>query len=166
MHNWKPRMEKTLKLLAEQLRGIRSGSVTVGLIENLRIVRHGNLVPIKQLGVLKSHGDRILIAPFDRADVAVIVKTLAELQLSVYALNPTTVSVNRPPISVEERQKTSRHVKKLGEEAKIAIRALRQQARKQIEASGRGSQRAVQESNDAAIAGIERLVQTKLAELA
>ena len=69
-------------------------------------------------------------------------------------------------MSVEQREETVRHVKKLGEEAKIAIRTIRQQARKQIEASGRGSQRAVQEATDAAIEEIEELVKAKVSELA
>ena len=43
----------------------------------------------------------------------------------------------------------ARHVKKLGEEAKVAIRGVRQDARKQIAAWGRGSLRAVQEATDA-----------------
>ena len=69
-------------------------------------------------------------------------------------------------LSVEQREETARHVKKLGEEAKIAVRTIRQQARKQIEASGRGSQRAVQEATDAAIEEIEQLVKAKVGELA
>ena len=96
-------------------------------------------MPINRLGAVKSQGDRILITPFDRANVPAIVKALNESRLSAYALNPTTVSVSVPPMSVEQRQEIARHVKKLGEEAKVAIRAIRQQARKQIEASGRGS---------------------------
>jgi ribosome recycling factor len=88
------------------------------------------------------------------------------LQLSVYALNPTTLCVSIPPISMEQRRKTAQHVKKLGEEAKIAIRSIRQQARKQIATSGRGSQRAIQELTDTAIAEIDRLVKAKRAELA
>jgi ribosome recycling factor len=58
-----------------------------------------------------------------------------------------------------------RHVKKLGDEAKVAVRAVRQDARKQIAARGRGSQRAVQEATDAAVAEIDRLVAAKHAEL-
>jgi ribosome recycling factor len=54
----------------------------------------------------------------------------------------------------------------LGEEAKIAIRAIRQQTRKQIESSGRGSLKRVQEATDAAVVEIERLVKAKLDELA
>jgi ribosome recycling factor len=116
--------------------------------------------------VLKSQGGRILITSFDRAHVPAIVRALTESRLSAYAVNPATVAVSVPPISGEQRAEIARHVKKLGEEAKIAIRAIRQQARKQIETSGRGSQRAVQEATDAAIAEIERLVNAKVAELA
>jgi ribosome recycling factor len=68
-------------------------------------------------------------------------------------------------MSVQQREETVRHVKKLGEAAKITIRTIRQQARKQIEVSGRGSQRAVQEATDAAIAEIEELVNAKVREL-
>jgi ribosome recycling factor len=69
-------------------------------------------------------------------------------------------------MSVQQRQETVRHVKKLEEEAKIAIRSIRQHARKQIETSGRGSQRAVQEATDVAIGEIEELVKAKVRELA
>jgi ribosome recycling factor len=68
-------------------------------------------------------------------------------------------------MSVEQRLEIARHVKKLGEEAKVAIRAIRQQTRKQIDSSGRGSLNRVQEATDEAIAEIERLVKAKLEEL-
>ncbi|MGP0069301.1 MAG: ribosome-recycling factor [Isosphaeraceae bacterium] len=165
MNDWKPRMEKTVRLFAEQLRGIRTGTISIGLIETVRVACQGNLVAINRLGVAKTQGDRILITPFDRANVPAIVKALNESRLSAYALNPTTVSVSVPTMSVEQRHEIGRHVKKLGEEAKVAIRAIRQQARKQIEVSGRGSLRRVQEETDSAIEEIEKLVKAKAAEL-
>jgi ribosome recycling factor len=166
MNDWKPRMEKTVQHLAEQLRAIRTGTISIGLIETVRVACQGDLVPVNRLGVARSQGDRILITPFDRAHVPAIVKALNESRLGAYALNPSTVSVSVPPISAEQRGEIARHVKKLGEEAKIAIRSLRQQARQRIEASGRGSQRAVQEATDAAVGEIERLVKAKTADLA
>ena len=87
-----------------------------------------------------------------------MVRALNEARLNAYALNPSTVSVSVPPISEEERAEIARHVKKLDEDATVAIRAIRQEARKQIEVSGRGSQRRVQESTDAAVAEIDGLV--------
>jgi ribosome recycling factor len=165
MHDWKPKMQKVAKHLAEQVRGIRSGTISIGLIQTIRVDCQGRSVPINRLGTVKSQGDRILITPFDRADVASIVRSLNDSRLSAYALNPTTVCVSIPALSVEQREDTARHLKKLGEEAKIAIRSIRQQARKQIEASGRGSLRAVQEATDAAIAEVEQIVKAKVSEL-
>ncbi len=94
-----------------------------------------------------------------------MVKALTEARLNAYALNPTTVSVSVPPISGEQRAEIAHQVKKLGEEAKIAIRSIRQVARKKIEVTGRGSQRRVQEATDEAVAEIERLVKNKTKRL-
>ena len=166
MHDWKPKMQKVARHFAEQIRGIRSGTISIGLIQTIRVDCQGRSVPINRLGTVKSQGDRILITPFDRVNVPSIVRALTESRLGAYALNPTTVCVSIPTLSVEQREETARHIKKLGEEAKIAIRTIRQQARKQIEASGRGSQRAVQEATDTAIEEIEQLVKAKVGELA
>jgi ribosome recycling factor len=158
-------MQKVVRHFADQLRGIRSGTISIGMIQTIRVDFQGHSVPINRLGVVKSQGDRILITPFDRASVPLIVRALGESRLSAYALNPTTVSVSVPPLSVEQRAETIRHVKKLGEDAKIAVRNVRQQARKQIEVSGRGSLRVVQEVTDAAVAEIEKLMTAKVDEL-
>ncbi len=165
MSDWKPRMQKTVRHLAEQLAGIRTGTVSLGFIETVRVESHGNSVPIRRLGVIKQQGDRILVAPFDKAEVPSLVKALNDARLNAYALNPTTVSVSVPPISGDQRAEIAKHIKKLGEDAKIAVRAIRQEARKQIEASGRGSQRIVQEATDEAVAEIERLVKDKIKEV-
>jgi ribosome recycling factor len=73
--------------------------------------------------------------------------------------------VSAPPVSSEQRAEIARHVKKLGEEAPVAVRAIRREARKQIETSGRGSQRSVQEATDAVVAEIDRLVKEKVEEV-
>jgi ribosome recycling factor len=165
MFDCRPRMQKTARQLAEQLRGIRTGTVDRGVIQTIHVAWQGQSVPIDRLTVLKSQGDRILLMPFDRSSVQAVIKALNDARLSAYALNPTTVSVSVPPMSLEQRAEIVRHVKKLGEEAKIAVRGIRQQARKQIETSGRGSLRVVQEATDAAIEAIEHVVQAKVAEL-
>ena len=97
-----------------------------------------------------------------RRHVPAVVKALTEARLNAYALDPRTVAVGVPPVSGEQRQELARHVKKLGDEAKVAVRMIRQDARKQIAARGRGSERAVQEATDAAVGEIERLVKAKV----
>jgi ribosome recycling factor len=165
MNDWKPRMQKTVHHLAEQLAGIRTGTISMGFIETVRVECQGSSVPIWHLGVIKQQGDRILVTPFDKGDVPSVVRALNEARLNAYALNPSTVSVSVPPISGDQRVEIARHLKKLDEEVKVAIRAIRQEARKRIEVSGRGSHRGVQEATDTAVAEIDRLVKAKIEEV-
>jgi ribosome recycling factor len=158
-------MERTVRHLAEQLSGIRPGMLSTGFIETFRVPLHGNMVAIGKIAVITAQADRFIISPFDPAGVPAVVKALVEARLNAYALNPRSVSLSVPPVSVEQRTDMARHVKKLGEEAKIAVRAVRQDARKQIAARGRGSERAVQEATDRSIAEIDRLVKSKIADL-
>ena len=165
MSDWKPRMQKAVRHLAEQLAGIRPGTLSVGFVETFRVAVHGNTVALARMAGITSQGDRIIIRPFDPTHVPAIVKALTEARLTAYAMDPRTVAVSVPPVSGEQRAELARHVKRLGEEAKVAVRAIRQDARKQIAARGRGSERAVQEATDAAVGEIERLVKAKVAEL-
>jgi ribosome recycling factor len=165
MSDWKPRMQRTVRHLADQLAGIRPGTLSVGFVATFRVAIQGNSVEVGKMASVASQGDRIVVTPFDPAHVPAIVKALTEARLNAYALNPRTVAVAVPPVSGEQRQELARHVKKLGEEAKVAVRMVRQDARKQIAARGKGSERAVQEATDAAVEEVERLVKAKLAEI-
>jgi ribosome recycling factor len=165
MNDWKSSMKKAIEHLADQLRVIRTGTISAGLVHAVRVNCEGNQIAVGRLGAIKSQGDRILIEPFDRGYVAGIVKALNAARLGAYALNPSTIAVSVPPISVEQRIETARQIKKLGEDAKIAVRSIRQQARKHIEATGRGSRNAVQDATDGAVQEIERLIESKLREL-
>jgi ribosome recycling factor len=165
MYDWKISMEKTVRHLAEQLGGIRPETLSVGFLETFRVPAQGGTLALKRVAVIARQGERIVITPFDPTTVAAIVKALTDARLNAYALNPQSLCVSVPPMSGEQRTAMARHVKKLGEEARVAVRAVRQDARKQIAARGRGSQRAVQEATDAAVAEIDRRVAAKLAEL-
>ena len=123
--------------------GFRTGTISIGFSGWTA----GGV--LSRSGVMQQ-GDRILITPFDKAVVPALVRAINEARLNAYALNPSTVSVSVPPINGGQRAEIARHVKKLGEDAQVAIRAIRQEARQRIEVSGRGSQRSVQEATDAA----------------
>lgn len=165
MGDWKPRMQKAVRHLNDQLAGIRPGGLSVGFVETFRVAVHGNTVAIGRLAGVTIQGDRIIVTPFDPSHVPSIVTALTQARLNAYALNPRTVAVSVPPVSGEQRAEVARHVKRLGEETKVAVRSIRQDARKQIAARGRGSERAVQEATDAAVGEIDRLVKAKVREV-
>lgn len=166
MNDWRPRMKAAVAHFADQVRSIRSGTVDAGFVASVTVDRQGKTAPVRRLAQIRPQGDRMLIAPFDPADTPAIARALTAAGLSAYAVDPATVAASVPPISGEQREKTAKHIRKLGEDARIAVRAIRQSARKAMEATGRGSQRAVQEETDRSVAEIDAIVKSKLDEIA
>jgi ribosome recycling factor len=165
MNDWQPRMRKTVRLLSEQLATLRWGSVDAAFVKTVKAKVQGQAVPIGTLASVKTEGGRLMVSPFDPENAGAIRRALSSANFGAYAINPRTIAVSAPPVSGEQRQTLQKHVKKMGEDAKVAIRAIRQDARKAIQSSGRGSERRVQEETDAAIEEISRLVTAKTNEL-
>jgi ribosome recycling factor len=129
------RMEKSVTLLTEQLRGVRTGRANVGLVESVRVEYYGSSTPLKQLANLSTpEPQQILIRPFDPTVIGDIVKAI---QASDIGLTPNSdnkvVRLNVPSLSVEQRKKLVSRVKDLSEEARVAIRNIRRDANKQAE---------------------------------
>src|SRR3984893_10572452 len=129
------RMEKSVTLLADQMRGLRSGRANVGLVESIRVDYYGSLTPLKQMATLSTpEPQQILIRPFDPSVIGDIVKAI---QTSDLGLSPNAdgkvVRLNVPPLSVEQRKKLVGRVKDLAEEARIAIRNIRREGNKQAD---------------------------------
>ena len=129
------RMEKSLALLSDQLRGVRTGRANVGLVESIRVEYYGSPTPLKQLANLSTpEPQQILIRPFDQTVIGDIVKAI---QSSDIGLTPNSdnkvIRLNVPSLSVEQRKKLVSRVKDLSEEARIAIRNIRRDANKQAD---------------------------------
>src|SRR5438067_4616902 len=126
------RMEKSLALLTEQLRGVRTGRANVGLVDSIRVDYYGSPTPLKQVANLSTpEPQQILIRPFDPSAIGDIVKAI---QASDIGLTPNSdgkaVRLNVPSLSVEQRKKLVSRVKDLAEEARVAIRNIRRDANK------------------------------------
>lgn len=129
------RMEKSVALLADQFRGVRTGRASTGLVESIRADYYGSPTPLKQLANLSTpEPQQILIRPFDASAVGAIVKAI---QASDIGLTPNSdgkvIRLNVPPLSVEQRKKLVNRTKELSEEARVAIRNIRRDANKQAD---------------------------------
>jgi|SRR5262245_57283647 ribosome recycling factor len=129
------RMEKSVSLLIDQLRGIRTGRANTGLVDSIRVDYYGSSTPLKQLANLSTpEPQQILIRPFDPSVIGDVVKAI---QVSDLGLTPNSdgkvIRLNVPPLSVEQRKKLVNRVKELAEDARVAIRNIRRDANKQGE---------------------------------
>jgi ribosome recycling factor len=129
------RMEKSVALLTDQFKGVRTGRANVGLVESIRVEYYGSPTPLKQMANLSTpEPQQILIRPFDPTVIGDIVKAI---QASDIGLTPNSdgkvVRLNVPSLSVEQRKKLVGRVKDLAEEARVSIRNIRRDANKQAD---------------------------------
>ncbi len=154
------RFDKPVAHLGDQLAGIRPGTIGVGFVETFRY--EGAM--LRDVAAVVGDKGRVHVFPHDRSACHSIANALAAGKLNAYVLNPSTVCVPVPPMSGEQKEEMARHVRGLGEAAKVAVRAIRREAR---DAAGddKAAEKAIQKDTDEAIARIDSLVRAKIAEL-
>ncbi len=126
------RMSKAVQVFQQQLKGIRTGRATTGLVDSIRVEYYGSPTPLKQLATISiPEPQQILIRPFDQSSLNDIAKAI---QSSDVGLTPNTdgrvIRLNIPPLSTERRRQLVARVRELAEEARISIRNVRRDANK------------------------------------
>jgi ribosome recycling factor len=129
------RMEKAVSVFKDGLKGIRTGRASPALVDTLRVEAYGSPMQLRQLAAVSTPDPaQILIRPFDPSTIKDIERAI---QTSDIGLTPSSdgkvVRLTIPPMSGEQRQKMVARVKKLAEEAKVAIRNVRRDANKQFD---------------------------------
>lgn len=129
------RMEKSIAKLKRELAGIRTGRANPGLVDSVKVIAYGVEVPLKQVATVACpEPTQILIRPFDASTLKDIEKGIMNSELG-YAPNNDgkVIRLNIPPLSREVRQKMVTTIRKMAEEAKIAIRNVRRDGNKMVE---------------------------------
>ncbi len=131
------RMEKAFAVMQGQLKGLRTGRATPGLVDSIRVDYYGSPTPLKQLAnVTVPELQQIVIRPFDVSSLNNIVKSI---QASDIGLAPNSdgrlIRLSIPPLSTERRRQLVTRVKEFAEEARISIRNIRRDANKHADRS-------------------------------
>ncbi len=129
------KIEKTLEVLADALRKIRTGRASPTLIEGLRADYYGTPTPLKQIAQISvADAQMLVIRPFDAGALQAIEKAI---QKSDLGLSPATdgkiIRLAIPPLSEERRKQMVGLVGQAAEQSKIAIRNVRRDALKQVD---------------------------------
>ena len=129
------KMNKTVEILHDELKTVRSGRASTGLVENIKVDFYGTPTPLKQMATLAApQGDIIVIKPFDPSSLKEIEKAIKNSDLSIAPIiDGKMVRLNVPPLSEERRKQLVNQAKQTGEQSKITIRNIRRDAIKQFE---------------------------------
>ena len=128
--NTKDRMDKTISVLREELSIIRAGRANPRLLDKVTVEYYGSPTPINQVANISiPEARQIVIQPWDP-------KVLPDIERAIHGanlgLNPNNdgkqIRLTFPPLTEERRVELTKEVKKIGENAKIAIRQIRRDA--------------------------------------
>ncbi len=128
-------MERTVEVLRNELRGLRGGRASPGLVEHLMVEYYGTPTPLRQLATIACpEPASLVIKPFDAGCIKDIEKAIRASELSLAPIvESKMIRLNIPPLSEERRKQIVNQVKQLGERSKVSIRNIRRDAIKQLE---------------------------------
>jgi ribosome recycling factor len=131
----KVRMEKAVEDFRKDLASVRTGRANPALLDQIRVDYHGTPMPINQLGTMNvPDPGMIVISPWDQSAVAMIDKAIRTSDLG---LNPTNdgkvVRVPIPPLTEERRKNLVKHMHKVLEDHRTAVRNIRRDIKEAVE---------------------------------
>ena len=127
-------MEKTMKVLASDFAAIRAGRANPAVLDRISVDYYGTPTPIQQMAAVSVSDARILvIQPWDKSSLKAIEKAIQASDLGINPANDgSVIRLTFPQLTEERRKELSKDIKKLGEESKVAIRAIRRDANEKV----------------------------------
>lgn len=136
MDECREKMRKAVAHLQGEFAGVRTGRASSALVEKLKVDYYGSDVPLQQLASFGVPEPRVLtITPFDKSSIKSIEKALQTSDLGINPSNDgTIIRLVFPELTEERRRELVKIVRNQAEEARVAVRNIRRQARHDLEA--------------------------------
>lgn len=135
------KMDKAVEHVQSQFTTVRTGRATPALVERIVVDYYGSTVPLQQLaGFQVPEARQLIIKPHDRASLVAIEKAIRESDLGISPSNDgVVIRLSIPALTEQRRKEYVKIVKTLAEDGRIAVRNLRRDARKHLEAAEKAS---------------------------
>jgi ribosome recycling factor len=124
------RMRKTIGVLEDDLRTIRTGRASPALVERVMVDYYGTPTPLNQLAVISAPEPQLLtIRPYDPGSLGDIERAILRSELGLTPSNDgRIIRLPIPRLTEERRQELARLVRQRVEEGKVALRNIRREA--------------------------------------
>jgi ribosome recycling factor len=123
-------MNRSIEVLVEDLRGIRTGRASPALVERISVEYYGTMTPLNQVATISTPEPRMLtIRPWESSMIAPIEKAILKSDLGLTPTNDgKLIRLIIPRLSEERRNDLVKVVRRRVEEAKVAVRNNRREA--------------------------------------
>lgn len=171
------RMERSIEAFRKELGKVRTGRASFSLLDGVKVDYYGTPTPLQQVGTLSVPESRLItITPWDAKMIGPIEKAI---QASGLGLNPASdgkiVRIPIPPLTEERRKELAKVVRKMAEDARVAVRNVRREAIEKIkdrekkkeisEDDVKRGQDRIQKETDACVKKIDDILKAKEQEI-
>lgn len=174
----KIKMVKPIINLENELKKIRGGRVSSGIVENIKVeLSDGKILPLQSIATITLQDARtIVISPWDKSNLGNIEKAIQKENINVNPVNDgKIIRLAFPQMTEETRKDLVKTVKNLCEESKIAVRNIRRDFLEKIKQMEKNdeiiedekteAEEKLQEFTNKAIAKIDKIFEEKEKEI-
>ena len=135
------RMKKSVESTRHEFGTVRTGRASPALLDRILVDYYGAEVPLQQLAGFSVPEARLLIVkPHDRNAMGAIEKAIRDSDLGMNPANDgQVIRLAFPPLTEERRKEYVKVVKHHAEDGRVAVRNVRRDARKHLEAAEKES---------------------------
>ena len=128
------RMAKSVEALRHALIKVRTGRASTALVDTLKVNYYGSDIPLSQAASVSiTDGRTLVITPWEKQMVSAVEKAILASDLGLTPVTAgTTIRLNLPPLTEERRKELAKVVHNEGENAKVAVRAIRRDSNQKI----------------------------------
>lgn len=129
------RFQKTIDHFSEELKSIRTGRANPALVANIMVMAYGSPLPIPQLANISVPEAKLLvIEPWDKSLLKEIEKAIVASSLNISPVSDGNIlRLKLPDLTEETRRNLTKTVREKLEQARVAVRAAREDKKKEIE---------------------------------
>lgn len=121
------KMEKAIAQLKREFSTVRTGRANPGILDKVIVDYYGSPTQLRQMSqVTVQDGTTLVITPYDKSILKDIEKAIIKAELGI-APNSDGICIRLafPPLTEDRRREIVKDVKKMGEDAKVAVRNVR-----------------------------------------
>jgi len=170
-------MDKSIQALKRDFATLRTGKVTTGIVDNIKVDYYGTMTALTQVGnVIATDATTISITPWEKNLLGDIEKAIQEANIGVNPNNDGDfIKLFFPPMTADQRQEIVKQAKGMVENAKVALRNVRKDGNDKIkklekdkeisEDESKKAQDQIQKLTDEHVSKIEEAFKTKEADI-
>src|SRR5271156_6649719 len=127
-------MDKNITTLKGELAKLRTGRASTALVDTVHVDYYGSSVPLNQVANVTTPDARtIQISPWEQGIIGAIEKAILAANIGLTPQSDgKVIRIPLPPLTEERRKDMVKLVKKMGEEAKVAVRNHRRDANEEV----------------------------------